>query len=105
MFAPAVVFRGVDDVVVQDIEMPDPGPDCVQIKTRTSTISVGTETWGLRNLFTWQKTPYPCVPGYQRVGEIVKIGQGVTGWTIGDKVMATTGAWSGKVSTFWGAHA
>jgi 2-desacetyl-2-hydroxyethyl bacteriochlorophyllide A dehydrogenase len=105
MFAPAVVFRGVDDVAVQEIEMPDPGVDCVQIKTTVSTISIGTETWGLRDLFTWQKTPFPCVPGYQRVGTIVKLGSGVTGWQLGDKVMATIGAWSGKVNPFWGSHA
>lgn len=105
MFAPAVVFRAVDDVAVQNIEMPDPGPGCVQIQTHASMISVGTETWGLRNLFTWQKTPFPCVPGYQRVGTIVKLGPDVTGWTIGERVMATTGCWQGSVHSFWGAHA
>lgn len=105
MFAPAVVFRGVDDVAVQEIDMPEPGADDVQIKTTTSTISVGTETWALRDLFSWQKTPYPCVPGYQRVGTIVKLGSGVTGWKVGDKVMATTGHWTGKVASSWGSHA
>lgn len=105
MNSPAVVFRAVDDVAVQDIDMPDPTPDCVQIQTSVSTISVGTETWGLRNLFTWAKTPYPCVPGYQRVGTITKLGDGVTGWKVGDKVMATTGCWNGPVASFWGSHA
>jgi 3-hydroxyethyl bacteriochlorophyllide a dehydrogenase len=105
MMAPAVVFNGVDNVVVCDIEMPEPGPGCVQIKTHASMISVGTETWGLRDLFTWQKTPFPCVPGYQRVGTITKVGEGVSGWNVGDRVMATTGCWEGKVRSFWGAHA
>ena len=105
MFVPAVVFRGIDDVAVEDIEMPDPGADCVQIRTEFSSVSVGTETWGLRDLFTWAKTPYPCVPGYQRVGTITALGQGVSGWNVGDRAMATTGAWTGKVASFWGSHA
>ena len=61
----AVVFVEVDHVDLRTIDMPAPGPGQVQIRTTYSTISAGTEGWGLRNLFTWQPTPFPCVPGYQ----------------------------------------
>lgn len=105
MRVPAVVFEGVDRVTVRDIEMPEPGEGLVQIRTRCSTISAGTEGWCLRNLFSWNATPYPCVPGYQRTGEITRLGPGVTGWKVGDPVMATIGNWKGEVGPFWGAHA
>ncbi|MCL5997415.1 MAG: zinc-binding dehydrogenase [Chloroflexi bacterium] len=100
----AVVFTAPGQVAFQDIEMPDPGPDEVQIRTTYSTVSVGTEGWAFQDLFTWQPTPYPCVPGYQRVGVIELVGRNVKGWKPGDKVMATTGVWDGPVKPHWGSH-
>lgn len=84
--------------------MPPPGPGQVQVRTRFSTISAGTEGWCLLNQFTWQPTTYPCVPGYQRTGEIIALGDGVGGWQTGDRCMATVGHWQGDVMPFWGAH-
>ncbi|OQA47557.1 MAG: Alcohol dehydrogenase [Chloroflexi bacterium ADurb.Bin325] len=100
----AIVFTGVGEVALQTIDMPDPAPGEVQIRTRYSVISAGTEGWTCRNLFTWSPTRYPCVPGYQRVGVITKVGAGVAGWQVGDVVMATSGRWEGPVRPFWGAH-
>lgn len=102
---PAIVFVGPEQVEMQEIEMPPPGPGEVQIRTHYSTISAGTEGWVFRNLFTWGLPVYPCVPGYQRVGTIVAMGEGVTGWSVGDAVMATIGRWSGEVRPHWGCHA
>ena len=100
----AVVFTRPSEVAMGSVEMPPPGPGEVQVKTLCSTISCGTEGWALRNLFTWDRTPYPCVPGYQRVGIIMALGEGVSGWQIGQKVATTTGVWDGPVKPFWGAH-
>jgi 2-desacetyl-2-hydroxyethyl bacteriochlorophyllide A dehydrogenase len=105
METPAIVFTGPAEVALQSIPMPPPGPGEVQVRTRYSTVSSGTEGWAFRDLFTWQKTPYPCVPGYQRVGEITALGEGVTGWRVGETVMATVGAWKGPVVPHWGSHA
>ncbi len=104
MRVPAVVFEGVDQVTVRDIEMPPPGPGEVQVRTRFSTVSCGTEGWVLQNRFTWAPTTYPCVAGYQRTGDIVALGEGVQGWRVGERVMATTGCWKGSVVPFWGCH-
>ena len=100
----AIVFTKPNHTEVQFVEMPDPGEGEVQIRTLYSTISPGTEGWVLQDLFTWQKTLYPGVPGYQRVGVITKLGNGVTGWKEGDKVFATVGCWHGPVPPMWGAH-
>ena len=105
MKTPAVVFTDVAQIEVREIEMPPPGPGEVQIRTTYSTISAGTEGWALRQRFTWAKTPYPCVPGYQRVGVITELGPDVEGWQVGDRVMATVGRWEGEVVPFWGSHA
>ncbi len=101
----AVVFEKPDTVTVRRIEMPEPAAGEVCLRTERSTISAGTEGWALRDLFTWSKTLFPCVPGYQRVGVIEALGPQVTGWQVGERVMATTGRWDGEVKPFWGAHA
>jgi 2-desacetyl-2-hydroxyethyl bacteriochlorophyllide A dehydrogenase len=104
MKTPAVVFMAPGRTELQEIAMPDPREGEVQVQTLRSCVSCGTEGWVLQNLFTWQATPYPCVPGYQRVGVIRKIGPGVTGWQEGDRVFATIGRWQGTVAPAWGAH-
>lgn len=100
----AVVFTAPGEVELRAIAMPEPGLGEVQVRTLFSTISAGTEGWVFQNLFIWQPTPYPCVPGYERVGIVTAIGPDVTGWQVGDKVMATVGAWKGPVAPQWGSH-
>lgn len=101
---PAVVFESPGRVAVRDIAMPDPGPGEVQLRTLASGVSAGTEGWCLHNRFTWQPTVYPCVPGYQRVAEVVALGDGVTGWAPGDRAIATWGRWESDVQSMWGSH-
>lgn len=100
----AIVFTEKNRAALQTISMPDPRPNEVQVRTLYSTISNGTEGWILQNLFTWQATMYPCVPGYQRVGVITKLGKDVTGWKEGDKVFASVGSWQADVPPQWGSH-
>lgn len=84
--------------------MPPPGPGEVQVRTLYSAVSAGTEGWVLKNLFTWAPAPYPCVPGYQRVGVVERLGEGVEGLSPGDTVVATVGRWDGPVKPHWGSH-
>lgn len=100
----AVVFIAPAEAEVSIFSMPDPPPGTVQVRTDLSTISVGTEGWCFRDLFTWAPTPFPCVPGYQRVGTVTACGDGVEGWKPGDKCMATVGSWEADVVPFWGSH-
>src|SRR3954469_25999459 len=104
MKIPAVVFTAPGRIEIRDIPIPPPAPGRVRVRSEWSTISAGIEGWACRDRFTWQRTRYPCVPGYQRVGVITAVGDGVDGWRIGERVVATTGAWDGPVAPFWGAH-
>ena len=101
----AIVFERPGEVALRDVALPPPRPGQAQVATHYSTISAGTEGWALQDRFTWQKTPFPCVPGYQRVGVITALGDGVGGWEVGDRVAATMGTWDGNVGSQWGAHA
>ncbi|MEI6916687.1 MAG: zinc-binding dehydrogenase [Armatimonadota bacterium] len=100
----SVVFTAESKAEFQCFEMPRPAPGQVQVRTLASTIRAGTEGWCLKNQFTWQPTPYPCVSGYQRVGVITELGDGVMGWAVGDKCAVTIGYWEGTIVPFWGSH-
>ena len=101
----AAIFVGVGRAAFQRIEVNDPAPGQVQVRTRFSTISAGTEGWILHDRFTWNPTCYPCVPGYQRLGTVEALGPGVGGWEVGDRVMATRSDWPGSPAARSGAHA
>ena len=100
----AIVFTDVNRVTVGEIAIADPGPGEVQVRTLYSAISAGTEGWILQNLFTWQPTVYPCVPGYQRVGVIEALGPDVEGWSVGDQVVATRSDLGDVVTARSGSH-
>ena len=101
----AAVFVDVGRAAFERIDVSDPGPGQVQVRTLFSTISAGTEGWILHDRFTWNPTCYPCVPGYQRVGTVEALGPGVSGWSAGERVMATRSEWPGSQAARSGAHA
>jgi 2-desacetyl-2-hydroxyethyl bacteriochlorophyllide A dehydrogenase len=100
----AIVFEAPGVVGLRDIEMPAPTAGEVQVRTEYSTVSVGTERWLLRDLF-FEHMAFPLVPGYQRVGRIVAVGDGVDTLRCGERVMATRGQWTGPTRPYGGAHA
>lgn len=104
MKAQAIIFEQPDRVSWGEVDISDPRPGEVQIRTEASMISVGTERWVLQRRFTWADTPYPCVPGYQRVGTITKLGAGVDGFQEGERVAATVGVWEGAIRPANGSH-
>ncbi|MFD0670993.1 zinc-binding dehydrogenase [Cohnella sp. GCM10027633] len=87
-----------------EVDIGDPKPDEVQVRTIASFISTGTERWILTDRFSPSGTPYPCVPGYQRVGVVTKVGADIEDVRIGERVIATSGSWSEDPVPYWGAH-
>jgi bacteriochlorophyllide a dehydrogenase len=102
--ATAVVFQSPNLVRLEQLEMPAPRVGELQIRTRYSGISAGTEGHVLAERFTSIPAHFPCVPGYQRIGVIEAIGEGVQGFVLGQRVFATGGSWSDPVQPRWGAH-
>jgi 2-desacetyl-2-hydroxyethyl bacteriochlorophyllide A dehydrogenase len=103
---PAVVFSGPGEAEVRDVEVPDPGPGEVLVRSEYSQISTGTERC------VWQgdfheagqpPLPYPVVPGYQRVGIVEELGEDVEGLQPGMRVFATRSRFEG-VASCWGSH-
>ena len=64
---------------------PAPGPRQVLIETHYSGVTNGTERHALLGEHGWQGA-FPGRPGYQHVGRMLAIGEGATGWAVGDWV-------------------
>jgi threonine dehydrogenase-like Zn-dependent dehydrogenase len=79
----ATVFRGVNDIRIEEVPRPHPGPGEAVIRITLTTIC-GTDLHIVRG-------EYPVKPGlvigHEPVGVIDELGPGVTGYDIGDRVL------------------
>jgi len=94
MISKQIVFTDVNVVQVQDHEIADPGAGQVQVRLAVSSISSGTERANLMGSTTvsWnqpelEKPIYPRYGGYSSAGVIEKVGEGVTKYKPGDRVV------------------
>ena len=79
----AAVYRGVNDVRVETIPVPEIGPGEVLVKIHTCGIC-GTD---LKKIRTGSHSA-PRIFGHEMSGTIVRVGEGVEGFVVGDRVMA-----------------
>jgi L-iditol 2-dehydrogenase len=79
----AAVYRGVNDVRVETVPVPEIGPGEVLVKIHTCGIC-GTD---LKKIHTGSHSA-PRIFGHEMAGTIAKVGDGVTGFAVGDRVMA-----------------
>jgi L-iditol 2-dehydrogenase len=79
----AAVYRGVNDVRVETVAVPQIGDGEVLVKIHTCGIC-GTD---LKKIHTGSHDA-PRVFGHEMAGTIVRIGTGVAGFAVGDRVMA-----------------
>jgi 2-desacetyl-2-hydroxyethyl bacteriochlorophyllide A dehydrogenase len=90
MKAPAVVFPEPGRIEIWDMEVPEPGPDDVRVRTAFSGISQGTERWALTGRYGHfdedYSAYYPCSPGYQAAGVVETVGSAVSDVAEGDHV-------------------
>ena len=79
----ANVFHGVDDIRIEEVPRPSPGPGEAVIRVTLTTIC-GTDLHILRG-------EYPVRPGliigHEPVGVIAELGAGVTGYEVGERVL------------------
>ena len=71
---------------VKDVPTPEPGPGEVRIKVRAAAVNFPDlmQTRGEHQ----HKPPVPFVGGLELAGEVDKLGEGVTGWAVGDPVVS-----------------
>jgi L-iditol 2-dehydrogenase len=87
----AALLYGQEDLRLEEVPSPIPAIGEVVIKVGTAT-TCGTD------LKVWRRGGHarmlrpPTLFGHEAVGEIVLVGEGVTGWNIGDRVVANNSA-------------
>jgi len=105
MKSEAIVFEDTLKVGIRSFELPRIGENEVLIQTHYSMVSPGTE---LRTLAGREESadPFPLVPGYSTVGEVVEVGSRVKGLKIGT-FAAIRGCRSlaPGLGCSWGGHA
>jgi L-iditol 2-dehydrogenase len=79
----AAVYRGVNDVRVETVPVPEIGPGEVLVKIHTCGIC-GTD---LKKIHTGSHSA-PRIFGHEMSGTIVRVGEGVDNFRVGDRVMA-----------------
>ena len=85
MKSKGIVAPAKGKVEVQDVEIPDPAPNELQVRVHSSVISPGTERAFILNLSN-ANTTYPHRLGYATAGTVVKVGRDVTRFKEGDRV-------------------
>ena len=74
------VYYGIQDVRVEDVEEPKPGPGEIKVKIKYCGICGS-------DLHEYLHGPFPESPfGHEVCGEVVEVGSGVTDFTLGDHV-------------------
>jgi 2-desacetyl-2-hydroxyethyl bacteriochlorophyllide A dehydrogenase len=91
----AVVFTGREQLELRLELVPEPGPGEIVLRTRKTLISTGTECICYQRNFApgthWDRwVQYPFHPGYSAAGEVVAVGPGVQGFSLGQRVAART---------------
>lgn len=79
----AAVYRGIDDVRIETVPVPEIGPGELLVKIDTCGVC-GTD---LKKIHTGSHSA-PRIFGHEMAGTVVKAGEGVTGFAVGDRVMA-----------------
>ncbi|MGH3435422.1 MAG: medium chain dehydrogenase/reductase family protein [Sciscionella sp.] len=86
---------GPEVLRTRETDIAGPGPGTVLVRVQATGVAFA-EVQMLRGKYPMQPK-FPFVPGYDLVGTVTEIGQGVTGIAVGDRVaaMPRTGAWRG----------
>ena len=76
---------------IQIVELDDPVPERGEVCVRVHRAGVNFAELMMRQGLYGSNPDFPFTPGYEASGEIIRIGDAVEGFKIGDRVLAMTG--------------
>ena len=106
----AVIFKRPKEVEIREIRFAEVDDETIVVKTKYSGISTGTEMAVYRGEANWEGVWYPCVPGYEEVGEVVYVGKKAFKTNkdeilkVGDRVMANEVRYYPDYMAAWGGQ-
>lgn len=87
----AAVLHGPGDVRFEEVPDPVPGPGEMVVRTLAA-LSCGTDLKVVRRGYHAKMLSPPCVFGHEAAGEVARVGEGVTAWRPGDRVVVANSA-------------
>lgn len=108
--AKAIVFNKPREAEIKEIRVADVDEETIVVRTKYSGISTGTEMAVYRGQAGWEGVWYPCVPGYEEVGEVVYAGgraplsNSGEKFKVGDRVMANEVFYYPDYKSAWGGQ-
>lgn len=82
----AAVWHGKGKIAIESRDLPEPAIGEVLLRIRTAGIC-GTDLTIYQGKFDPKRCVPPLVPGHEMCGVIEKLGQGVEGWSVGERVI------------------
>lgn len=80
---------GPETLVLKEHPLPEPGKRQIRIRVRAAGLNYP-DTLIIRDLYQ-MRPPRPFAPGGEVAGEVEAVGEAVTGFAVGDRVLALTG--------------
>ena len=80
---------GPETLTLDEIESPVPGPGQVRVAVKACSINYP-DVLIIKDMYQF-KPPRPFAPGGEAAGVVDAVGEGVTQWKVGDRVIASTG--------------
>ncbi len=81
-----IVFPKPNEVTLETAALPPLGPRDVLVRTEASLISAGTELSNLRGDLNYDN--FPKYPGYSNVGVVERVGEQISDFAAGDRVLS-----------------
>jgi len=91
-------WGGIDQLVLGEVPVPEPGPGEVLIRVKATAVNYGDSIMVAGRYQT--KPPLPFSPGLETAGEVEACGRDVSGFRPGDRVMAIL-AYGGLAESPW----
>src|ERR1043165_1348482 len=83
-------FGGPEALTITELPVPVPAPGEVLVRIAAATVNPA--DGGMRDgRYPWKDAPrFPVIPGYDITGTVAALGEDVTGFAVGDEVLAIT---------------
>ncbi|WP_309381399.1 medium chain dehydrogenase/reductase family protein [Cerasicoccus frondis] len=100
----AIVFNNVNEVCIQEHQLPECGPYDLYCETLYTFVSPGTELRVLSGKYSKPKD-FPLVPGYSAIARVLEVGSSVSGVRPGDLISGRNPKRLPEINVMWGAQA